>query len=110
MKLISKHLEENKETYPLFLTGDLNIKSDNVALDPIEGYMYNTRDAAPSSLTDFNTTFNAYTTTKSSIIDHIYCSDYLQVMEYHTINEMYGGVNFVSDHYPVYAIVRLRSK
>jgi endonuclease/exonuclease/phosphatase family metal-dependent hydrolase len=107
MKLISKHLEENKETYPLFLTGDLNIKSDNVALDPIEGYMYNTRDAAPSSLTDFNTTFNAYTTTKSSIIDHIYCSDYLQVMEYHTINEMYGGVNFVSDHYPVYAIVKL---
>lgn len=107
MKLISKHFEEYKETYPLFLTGDLNIKSDNVAIDPIEDYMYNAREVAPLPLTDFNTTYNGYTKNKNSIIDHIYCSDYLQVVEYHTINEDYG-VPFVSDHYPVYAIIKLK--
>lgn len=108
MKLISKRFEEYKGRYPLFLTGDLNITADNVAIDPIEGYMYNARVAAPSFLTDFNTTYNGYKTNKSSIIDHIYCSNYLRVVEYHTINEQYGGVEFVSDHYPVYAIVELQ--
>jgi endonuclease/exonuclease/phosphatase family metal-dependent hydrolase len=106
MKLISQHFEDYKDTYPLFLTGDMNIRSDNVALDVIEDYMYNTRDNAPQLFTDYNTTYNGYATNQSSIIDHIYCSDYLRVEEYHTINEDYG-VPFVSDHYPIYAIVKL---
>jgi endonuclease/exonuclease/phosphatase family metal-dependent hydrolase len=107
MKLISQHFEQYKEKYPLFLTGDLNITSSNVALDVIESYMYNARDAAPASLTDYNTTYNGYKTDKMSIIDHIYCSDYLRVVKYHTIHEKYGDVTFVSDHYPIFAIIEL---
>ena len=107
MKLISQHFEEYKDVCPLFLTGDFNTTADNEAIDPIEDYMYNARDAAPASLTDYDTTYNGYTAVKSSIIDHIYCSNYLRVVEYHTIDEQYGGVNYVSDHYPIYAIVEL---
>ncbi len=107
MKLISKHFDEYRESHPVFLTGDLNIKADNVALDVIESYMNNAREAAPEGLTDFNTTYNGYVTNKNSIIDHIYCSNYLKVVEYHTINEDYG-VPFVSDHYPIYAIIKLQ--
>lgn len=107
MKLISNHFDEYRESHPVFLTGDLNIKADNVALDVIESYMNNAREAAPEGLTDFNTTFNGYVTNKNSIIDHIYCSNYLKVVEYHTINEDYG-VPFVSDHYPIYAIIKLQ--
>ena len=107
MKLISKHFDEYRDSHPVFLTGDLNIKADNVALDVIESYMNNAREAAPEGLTDFNTTYNGYVTTKNSIIDHIYCSNYLKVVEYHTINEDYG-VPFVSDHYPIYAIIKLQ--
>ena len=107
MNLISKHFDEYRESHPVFLTGDLNIKADNVALDVIESYMNNAREAAPEGLTDFNTTYNGYVTTKNSIIDHIYCSNYLKVVEYHTINEDYG-VPFVSDHYPIYAIIKLQ--
>lgn len=107
MKLISQHFDEYRESHPVFLTGDLNIKADNVALDVIESYMNNAREAAPEGLTDFNTTYNGYVTTKNSIIDHIYCSNYLKVVEYHTINEDYG-VPFVSDHYPIYAIIKLQ--
>jgi endonuclease/exonuclease/phosphatase family metal-dependent hydrolase len=69
--------------------------------------MNNAREAAPEGLTDYNTTYNGYVTTKNSIIDHIYCSNYLNVVEYHTINEDYG-VPFVSDHYPIYAIIKLK--
>ena len=108
MKLISKYFEKYKDDYPLFLTGDLNVKADNVAIDPIESYMYNAREAAQAGLTDYNSTYNGFTTGKQSIIDHIYCSDSLRVAEYHTINERYGDVNFVSDHYPVYSIIKLK--
>ncbi len=107
MKLISKHFDEFRDSHPVFLTGDLNIKADNVALDVIESYMNNAREVAPEGLTDFNTTYNGYITNKNSIIDHIYCSNHLKVVEYHTINEDYG-VPFVSDHYPVYAIIKLK--
>ena len=106
MKLISQYFERYKDTYPIFLTGDLNIKADNEALDVIEGYMNNARSVA--ALTDFNTTFNNYKTTKYSIIDHIYCRNDLEVVEYHTINEKYCNVEYVSDHYPIYAIVKLK--
>ena len=107
MKLISQHFEKYRGVYPLFLTGDLNIKANNVALDVIESYMYNAREAAPASSTDFNTTYNGYVKNKDSIIDHIYCNREQYVVRYHTINEDYG-VNFVSDHYPIYAIIKLK--
>lgn len=107
MKLISNFFEKYKKDYPLFITADFNMRSDNVAFDPIEAYMYNTRDVAPEELTDYNTTYNGFKTGKDSIIDHIYCSNYLKVLEYHTVNEQYGGVNFVSDHYPIYSIIKI---
>lgn len=107
MKLIAQDFQAKKDSYPLFLTGDLNIKSNNVALDAIEGFMYNAREVAPTNLTDYDTTYNGYVTTKNSIIDHVYCSNYLKVVEYHTINDYYG-VPFVSDHYPIYAIIKLK--
>ena len=108
MKLISKFFEKYKDEYLLFITADFNMRSDNEAFDPIAVYMYNTREIAPEGLTDYDTTFNGFTTGKDSIIDHIYCSDYLEVVEYHTINEQYGGVTYVSDHYPIYSIIKLQ--
>lgn len=108
MKLISKFFEKYKDEYLLFITADFNMRSDNEAFDPIEAYMYNTREVAPEGLTDYNTTYNGFTTGKDSIIDHIYCSNYLKVVEYHTINELYGGVTYVSDHYPIYSIIKLK--
>lgn len=107
MKLISQHFEEYKDVYPIFLTGDLNITAANVALDPIESYMYNARYAAPSSYSDFKNTYNGWKVGGKGIIDHIYCSNNLRVVEYHTIDDDYG-VPFVSDHYPIYAIVKLK--
>ena len=108
MKLISRTFESYKDTYPLFLTGDLNIGAGNAAIDPIESYMYNARYAAPAWFTDSVNTYNAYKVGGSGIIDHIYCSDYLRVVEYHTVSEKYGKANYVSDHYPIYAIVELK--
>ena len=108
MKLIVKKFKEyNPDGYPQFLTGDLNVKSDNVALDVLKGYMVNTRSAAPKDKTDNNRTHNGFSTSGGSIIDHIYCTKDMQVVEYHTITENYGTAEYVSDHYPVYAIIKM---
>ena len=93
--------------YAQFLTGDMNLSYDHKALDAFEETMVNTRDAAPSNRTDRSATYNGWKTTSSSIIDHIYCTQGMNVLEYHTVNENYG-VDFISDHYPIYAIIKMK--
>ena len=91
--------------YPAILGGDMNIESYNEAFKPINAIMHNTRDAAPREYTDYLGTYNGYSAS-SSILDHIYCSKTIKVLEYHTIRENYG-VAYVSDHYPIYSILLL---
>ena len=94
-------------SYAHILTGDMNIVSTHSAFNAITSSMMNTRENAPKGRTDYNTTYNGYTSGKDSIIDHIYCSKNMAVVEYHTINESYG-VPYISDHYPIYAIVKMQ--
>ena len=89
-----------------FLSGDMNVESTHSAFGVLSSFMSNTRDVAPKDHTDKNTTYNAYSDSKYSVIDHIYCTKTLKVVEYHTVNENYG-VPYVSDHYPIYAIIKL---
>ena len=89
-----------------FLSGDMNVESTHSAFGVLSSFMSNTRDVAPKDHTDKNTTYNAYSNSKYSVIDHIYCTKTLKVVEYHTVNENYG-VPYVSDHYPIYAIIKL---
>jgi endonuclease/exonuclease/phosphatase family metal-dependent hydrolase len=107
MKLVSRFFQQyRKEDYLLFLTADFNMGSTHEAMDVIESYMHNTREVAPEALTDNDRTYNGFNESTYSIIDHIYCSNYLKVVEYHTIDEDYG-VPFVSDHYPIYSIIKI---
>ena len=89
-----------------YLSGDMNVESTHSAFGVLSSFMSNTRDVAPKDHTDKNTTYNAYSDSKYSVIDHIYCTKTLKVVEYHTVNENYG-VPYVSDHYPIYAIIKL---
>ena len=93
-------------SYVHFLTGDMNIVSSHSAFNAITSTMMNTRENAPKGRTDNHTTYNGYPSGKNTVIDHIYCSKGLSVVEYHTVNESYG-VPYISDHYPVYAIIKM---
>lgn len=109
MKLIVKKFKEyNPDGYPQFLTGDLNVKIDNEALKVLDGYMDNARVAAPKDKTDSDRTYNGFSTSGGSIIDHIYCTKGTEVVEYHTIDENYGSAQYISDHYPIYAIFKIK--
>lgn len=108
MKIISRFFQTYRKDHLLFLSADFNMSSDHEAMDVIEPYMHNTRDVAPEALTDFRRTYNGFSDSSYGIIDHIYCSNSLQVVEYHTIDEQYNNTVYCSDHYPVYSIIKLK--
>lgn len=106
MKLIEKKLLEYYDDYPLYMTGDFNVVSTDKVLDGIRDFMRNARTYA--TVRDTNPTVNGFGDTSSrKQIDHIYYSDYLKAVEYYTIMDAYNGVTYVSDHYPIYAIIKL---
>ena len=108
MALINKRFGEyNPDGHPQILTGDFNTTSDNFAFRHIEGTMKNTRSAAPEGMTDNHTTYNNWKTTTESIIDHIYVSKDIEVLEYATIAKKIGQCEFVSDHYPIISRIRI---
>lgn len=107
MKLIEQKLLEYEWDYPLYLTGDFNVISTDKALDGVRKFMRNAR--AYATVKDSNPTVNGFGASSSrKQIDHIYYSDYLKVPEYYTIMDAYNGVTYVSDHYPIYAIIKLK--
>lgn len=109
MKLIAQKFEEYKsDVDALFLTGDLNIEASDKAIDAIKGFMRNARTYA-NRTDSFGTTNSFESETKKAKIDHIYYSKEMKnPVEYYTIRDTYNGVKFVSDHYPIYAIIRLK--
>jgi endonuclease/exonuclease/phosphatase family metal-dependent hydrolase len=109
MKLIANKLKEyQKEVDALFLTGDLNVDSSHEAIDAISDFMRNARTYATRT-DNYGTTNGFEDDTKKSKIDHIYYNKELKnPIEYYTIRDTYDGVKFVSDHYPIYSIIRLK--
>ena len=100
--IVSRIDEINPKGYPMVLTGDFNIKPDNVALVGLEEKMQSARKIARK--TDNNPTFNGWGKAKSDmVIDYVYVSGFSACPEYHTVNEKYGQWKYISDHYPVYA-------
>ncbi len=104
--IVEKFKEHNPDGFPQFLTGDFNIKIGNATLDILKDYMEDTRLVAPEGKTDNDRTYNNWSSTGGSIIDYVYCTKGMSVVEYHTIDESYG-VEYISDHYPIYAIIKM---
>jgi endonuclease/exonuclease/phosphatase family metal-dependent hydrolase len=105
LKLIVDRIDSiNPEGYPMVLTGDFNIKPDNEALRELDSKMQSTREIAPK--TDRNNTFNGWSVKKTdNVIDYIYMSGFSACLQYRTVTEKYAGKPFVSDHYPIFAIL-----
>ncbi|MBQ5898797.1 MAG: endonuclease/exonuclease/phosphatase family protein, partial [Alistipes sp.] len=108
MKLIAERIEMyNPDDLPVYLAGDFNADSSDKIFNNI-GNLKNTRLYAPAERSDHGPTANSWTGESKSVIDHVYCSKHLTVYEYRTIRDPYSGVTYLSDHYPIYAIVSLR--
>ena len=79
--------------------------ADITCLDYSPKMMKSARKTAPVS--DSYATYNAFSNSargSSSIIDHIFYSVGLNAKEYKTVRDGWKNIDYISDHYPIYAI------
>ena len=103
--ILSKMSELNPDGLPCVLTADFNTTEDDSIFAPLQLVMKSARKTAPVS--DSYATYNAFSSSargSSSIIDHIFYSGNLKPVEYKTVRDGWKSIDFISDHYPVYAI------
>lgn len=100
--IVDRIAELNKDGLPMVLTGDFNMTPDDKALEPLEGNMKSTRAVAVR--TDSKGTYNGWGKA-SDVIDYIYFSGFGSCPEYQTVTKRYSDRTFVSDHFPISAIL-----
>lgn len=101
--IVSKIAEINPDNLPMILTGDFNITPDNPALKELDTKMVEARTSAKK--TDSRATFNGWGSDARKI-DYIYYSGFSDCTEYETIVKQYKDIPYISDHYPIRAIIR----
>lgn len=92
----------NPDGYPMVLTGDFNVESSDPVLTDLNKMMKDARVTAER--TDSLNSFNGWGKS-SSIIDYIYYSGFSSCPKFETVQKKYGDFPFISDHYPVRAVL-----
>ena len=100
--IVEKIKEMNPDNQPMVLTGDFNVVSSDPVLSDLNRIMKNARVSAER--TDNLNSFNGWGKS-SSIIDYIYYSGFASCPKFETIQKKYGDFPFISDHYPIKAVL-----
>lgn len=100
--LLDKVAEINTDSLPVVMTGGFYMKPDDPALADVEAKMNNARKTAVK--TDNTGTYNNWGK-NSDIIDHICYSGFSGCPEFQTVTKKYADRKFVSDHYPIMALL-----
>lgn len=109
MELIMQKFEEFGVDCDYWIsTADYNAVENSEEMQVAYDKLKNARSATPAGKTDNDRTYNGTEETGGSVIDHVLCSKDMEVVEYHTIDDNYGTAAYVSDHYPVYAIIKIK--
>jgi len=116
--IVNNIADMNPEGFPMILTGDFNVRSDDPVLCDLDKVMNSARKSADK--TDNLASFNAWKQPigkadlgdhlkdgkdADNAIDYIYYSGFSGCPEFRTVTRSYAGVPFVSDHYPVRAVL-----
>lgn len=103
LELIMEKMNEiNPDQYPMILTGDFNVTPEDTVLDELDTKMTSARNAAVK--TDDKGTYNNWGKA-SLVIDYIYYSSFEKCAEFQTVTKKYADRKFVSDHFPVTAVL-----
>lgn len=98
VELICERLHEmNVQNYPVIITGDFNSNPASEVLNPIREKYLDARQTA--LISDDEISFNGWGKS-SKIIDYIFYSDF-EALEFHTVNDSFAGIEYISDHYPI---------
>lgn len=100
--IVEKIAMINPDNLPIVLTGDFNVTPDDPVLADLNTKMKSAR--ATAEKTDSLPSFHGWGRS-SEVIDHIYYSGFSNCILFKTIQDKYAEWNFISDHYPVKAIL-----
>ena len=101
--IVDRSAAMNPEGLPMVLTGDLNVKADDPCLVDLDKQMKSARIYAEKT-TD-KTSFNGWGRA-SQAIDYVYYSGFKKCKEFDVVDQSYAGKTYMSDHYPVYAVLQ----
>jgi len=90
---------------PVVMSADWNTTDDDPIFDEMYRTFLNARNTAVTG--DAYGTFNGFTNANSSTrIDHIFYRGFSSCARFITVRQAWEGHKFISDHYPVYAILK----
>lgn len=103
LELILDHIGRlNPDAMPVVLAGDFNVTPDDPVLKELDKVMTSARKDAVK--TDNSGTYHNWGKA-SDMIDHIYFSGFSLCSEFQTVTKKYSDRKFISDHYPVTAVL-----
>ena len=95
----------NPEGYPMVLTGDMNVYPDDPCLNELRSLMQDARQTSP--VTDDGQTWHDWGKVSGNPpIDYVFYAGFKGCDQFEVIRQPYEGVDYVSDHYPVQAVLR----
>lgn len=92
----------NPKGLPMILTGDFNMSSDREEFNELRERMQDAREVAP--ITDHGTTYHGWGKVDTKPIDFIFINGFT-AESFEAVRKPYLDRNFVSDHYPVKAVL-----
>lgn len=100
--MISKISELNPDGLPVVLVGDFNVEYTHPDMSPVTDSMKNARKIA--AITDSSATYHGWGKA-SEVIDHIFYTGFRSCTRFETVTKPYAERKFISDHYPVEAVL-----
>ncbi len=95
----------NPEGYPMVLTGDMNVYPDDPCLNELRTLMQDSRQTA--KVTDNDQTWHDWgKVTGNPPIDYVFYAGFKKCDRFDVVRQPYEGVDYVSDHFPVTAVLR----
>ena len=95
----------NPDGWPVILTGDMNVFPDDPCLDELRTLMLDARQTA--RMTDNGPTWHDWgKVSDNPPIDYVFYAGFKGCDKFDVVRQPYGGVEYVSDHYPVTATLR----
>jgi len=104
--IVERMKQINNESLPWVMTADWNTGENDPIFNTLIEELGAMSARATAKRSDSNRTFNNYGTSSTSQLDHIFYHGFAAASEFRTVTQRWAGLAFISDHYPVYAVLR----
>ena len=102
--LVDRIAAMNPDGFPMVLTGDMNVYPDDPCLGELRTLMEDARQTA--KVTDNDLTWHDWGKVSGNPpIDYVFYAGFAGCDEFAVVRQPYLGVDYVSDHYPVTAVL-----